>query len=405
MDIKNIKILARDIANEMKSEFENISDFILNNPELGGEEYISSKYLTDKIKEYGFEVTYPYLGIDTAFRAELGDDEGPSIAFLAEYDALPGYGENNDEAAHACGHNWIAASTFGACVVLSKLKEHFKGKIVFIGTPAEETIGYKYDLVENGAFNDIDVAFQMHIESENNLNCKSLAMDSIEFEFTGVAAHAASHPHKGVNALDSVNLMFAGVNALRQHVTSDVRIHGIITNGGQAANIVPEKAVCQYYIRAQERTYLEEVTEKVINCAKGASLMTGAKLNYKNFENPFDNIINVKSLQALTKKNLEEVGVVDFLEGMDGPTGSTDIGNVSQVCPTMYTELKLDVSPMVYVHDKAFLKYLDTNKAYDILHKAIKSMVTSSLEIYLDEELLNRIKNEHKTLVNSEPLV
>lgn len=405
MDIKNIKILARDIANEMKSEFENISDFILNNPELGGEEYISSKYLTDKIKEYGFEVTYPYLGIDTAFRAELGDDEGPSIAFLAEYDALPGYGENNDEAAHACGHNWIAASTFGACVVLSKIKEHFKGKIVFIGTPAEETIGYKYDLVENGAFNDIDVAFQMHIESENNLNCKSLAMDSIEFEFTGVAAHAASHPHKGVNALDSVNLMFAGVNALRQHVTSDVRIHGIITNGGQAANIVPEKAVCQYYIRAQERTYLEEVTEKVINCAKGASLMTGAKLNYKNFENPFDNIINVKSLQALTKKNLEEVGVVDFLEGMDGPTGSTDIGNVSQVCPTMYTELKLDVSPMVYVHDKAFLKYLDTNKAYDILHKAIKSMVTSSLEIYLDEELLNRIKNEHKTLVNSEPLV
>lgn len=405
MDIKNIKILARDIANEMKSEFENISDFILNNPELGGEEYISSKYLTDKIKEYGFEVTYPYLGIDTAFRAELGDDEGTSIAFLAEYDALPGYGENNDEAAHACGHNWIAASTFGACVVLSKIKEHFKGKIVFIGTPAEETIGYKYDLVENGAFNDIDVAFQMHIESENNLNCKSLAMDSIEFEFTGVAAHAASHPHKGVNALDSVNLMFAGVNALRQHVTSDVRIHGIITNGGQAANIVPEKAVCQYYIRAQERTYLEEVTEKVINCAKGASLMTGAKLNYKNFENPFDNIINVKSLQALTKKNLEEVGVVDFLDGMDGPTGSTDIGNVSQVCPTMYTELKLDVSPMVYVHDKAFLKYLDTNKAYDILHKAIKSMVTSSLEIYLDEELLNRIKNEHKALVKSEPLV
>ena len=402
MDIKNLKILARDIANEMKSEFENISDFILKNPELGGEEYISSKYLTDKIKEYGFEVTYPYLGIQTAFRAELGDDEGPRIAFLAEYDALPGYGENNDEAAHACGHNWIAASTFGACVVLSKLKEHFKGKIVFIGTPAEETIGYKYDLVKNGAFDDIDVAFQMHIESENNLNCKSLAMDSIEFEFTGVAAHAASHPHKGVNALDSVNLMFAGVNALRQHVTNDVRIHGIITNGGQAANIVPEKAVCQYYIRAQERKYLEEVTEKVINCAKGASLMTGANLSYRNFENPFDNIVNVKSLQELTKRNLQDVGVMDFLEGTDGPTGSTDVGNVSQVCPTMYTELKLDVNPMVYVHDKAFLKYLDTDKAYDILHKATKSMVTSSLEIYLDKELLNNIKDEHKILTNKE---
>ncbi|MGL5346570.1 MAG: M20 family metallopeptidase [Peptostreptococcaceae bacterium] len=402
MDIKDLKILAHNIANEMKSEFESVSDFILNNPELGGEEYISSKYLTDKIKEYGFEVTYPYLGIETAFRAELGDNEGPAIAFLAEYDALPGYGEHNDKAAHACGHNWIAASTLGACVVLSRLSEYFNGKIIFIGTPAEETIGYKYDLVENGAFNDIDVAFQMHIESENNLNCKSLAMDSIEFEFTGVAAHAASHPHKGINALDSVNLMFAGVNALRQHVTSDVRIHGIITNGGQAANIVPEKAMCQYYIRAQERKYLEEVTEKVINCAKGASLMTGAKLSYRNFENPFDNIINVKSLQELTKRNLQDVGVVDFLEGTDGPTGSTDVGNVSQVCPTMYTELKLDVNPMVYVHDKAFLKYLDTDKAYDILHKAIKSMVTSSLEIYLDKELLNNIKDEHKILTNKE---
>lgn len=402
MQIEELKKLAYKIEEDMHDKFEEVSNFILNNPELGGQEYISSKYLTDKIKEYGFKITYPYLGIDTAFRAELGDSDGPAICFLAEYDALPGYGENNDEIAHACGHNWIAASTLGACAVLSKLKEHFKGKIVLMGTPAEETIGFKYDLVKNGAFDDIDVAFQMHIESENNLNCKSLAMDSLEFEFTGVSAHAASHPHKGVNALDSVNLMFAGVNALRQHVTSDVRIHGIITNGGQAANIVPEKAACQYYIRATERKYLEEVTQKVIDCAKGASLMTGSKLSYRNFENPYDNIINVVSLQDLTKKNLQEVGVVDFLEGTEGPTGSTDIGNISQVCPTMYTELKLDVSPMVYVHEQEFLKYLDKPCAYDILHKSIKSMAASALEIYLDEELFNNIKDEHKKLIKTE---
>ncbi|MGL5311942.1 MAG: M20 family peptidase, partial [Peptostreptococcaceae bacterium] len=204
----------------------------------------------------------------------------------------------------------------------------------------------------------------------------------------------------GINALDSVNLMFAGVNALRQHVTSDVRIHGIITNGGQAANIVPERAVCQYYIRATERKYLEEVTEKVINCAKGASLMTGAKLSYSNFENPFDNIVNVKALQDITKKNLEDVGVADFLDGTEGPTGSTDIGNVSQVCPTMYTELKLDVCPMVYVHEQEFLKYLDTEKAYDILHKSIKAMVTSAIDIYLDKELLENIKEEHYRNIN-----
>lgn len=400
MNLQNLKLRAYEIENELFKEFEEVNDYIFKNPELGGREYKSSKYIVDKMNEYGFKTTFPYCNIDTAFRAELGDEEGPTIAFISEYDALPGYGENNDEPAHACGHNWIAASTLGACVVLSKLKQYFKGKIVLIGTPAEETIGYKYNLVKSGAFDDIDAAFQMHIESCNNVNCKSLAMDSIEFEFEGLAAHAASHPHKGVNALDAVNLMFAGVNALRQDVKSDVRIHGIITNGGQAANIVPEKSICQFYIRASERSYLEEVTQKVINCAKGAELMTGAKLSYRNFENPFDNIINVRSFQDAMKSNLEDIGVIDFYEGNNPPTGSTDIGNVSQVCPNMYTELRLNVNPMVYVHEKEFLKYANSNEAYELLHKAIKSMATTALELYCDNKLLSKIKEEHLMLAS-----
>ncbi|MGL4910934.1 MAG: M20 family metallopeptidase [Romboutsia sp.] len=401
MNLEQLKKLSYEIEDKLGKEFEKVNDFIFKNPELGGEEYISSKYLVDKMKEYGFHTILPYCNIDTAFRAELGDEEGPTIAFISEYDALPGYGENKDEAAHACGHNWIAATTLGACVVLSKLKENFKGKIVLIGTPAEETIGYKYDLVKSGAFDDIDVAFQMHVESCNNVNCKSLAMDSIEFEFEGLAAHAASHPHKGINALDAVNLMFAGVNALRQHVKSDVRIHGIITSGGQAANIVPDKGVCQFYIRASERSYLEEVTQKVINCAKGAELMTGAKLTYKNFENSYDNIVNIPKLQELIKSNLVDVGINDFYEGYNPPTGSTDIGNVSQVCPTMYTEITLDVEPMVYVHEKEFLNYINEKEAYDILHKSIKSMVGSALELYCDSDLLKEIKKEFYKLVTN----
>lgn len=280
--IKNIKKRAYDIENELGTEIEEVCDFIFNNPELGEEEYISSKYLVDKMKEYGFDTTYPYCNLDTAFRAELGDNDGPTIAFLAEYDALPGYGENK-EAGHACGHNWIAASTLGACIVLSKLKEDFKGKIVLIGTPAEETTGGKCDLVKAGAFDDIDICYQMHIEAFNNINCRALAIDSLEFSFEGVAAHAASHPHMGVNALDAVQLTYAGINALRQHVKSDVRIHGIVSNGGEAPNIVPEKAACKFFVRASERSYLNEVTKKVINCAKGAELMTGAKLTYRYF--------------------------------------------------------------------------------------------------------------------------
>ena len=233
----------------------------------------------------------------------------------------------------------------------------------------------------------------MHIEAFNNVNCKALAMDSLEFSFEGVAAHAASHPHKGINALDAVQLTFAGINALRQHVTPDVRIHGIVSNGGDAPNIVPEKAACTFYIRASERSYLNELTEKVINCAKGAELMTGAKLSYRYFENSFDNIINNKVLQDITKKNLVQVGITDILEGKEGPVGSTDIGNVSQVCPTMYTEIALDINPMVYVHEEAFLNYANSKEAYDKLHKSVKAMVGCALEIYLQDGLLDEIKS------------
>ena len=392
--LESIKKRAYEIEDELGKEIEEVCDFIFNNPELGNEEYISSKYLVDKMKEYGFDTIYPYCNMDTAFRAELGDNNGPTIAFLAEYDALPGYGENK-EPAHACGHNWITASTLGACIVLSKLKEKFKGKIVLIGTPAEESTGGKCDLVKGGVFDDIDVCYQMHIEAFNNINCKALAMDSIEFTFKGVAAHAASHPHVGVNALDAVQLTFAGINALRQHVKSDVRIHGIVSDGGEAANIVPEKASCKFYIRASERSYLNEVTKKVINCAKGAELMTGAKLTYRNFENPFDNVINNKVLQDITKNNLIKVGITDILEGKDGPVGSTDIGNVSQVCPTMYTEIALDINPMVYVHENEFLNYANSKEAYDKLHKSVKAMVGCALEIYLEDGLLDDIKKNH----------
>ncbi|VIM64228.1 amidohydrolase, M20D family [Clostridioides difficile] len=199
----------------------------------------------------------------------------------------------------------------------------------------------------------------------------------------------------GVNALDAVQLTFAGINALRQHVKSDVRIHGIVSNGGEAPNIVPEKAACKFFVRAAERSYLDEVTKKVINCAKGAELMTGAKLSYRYFENSFDNIINNKVLQKITKNNLIEAGITDILEGKDGPVGSTDIGNVSQVCPTMYTEIALDINPMVYVHEKEFLSYANSEEAYDKLHKAVKAMVGCALEIYLEDGLLDEIKKNH----------
>lgn len=383
----NIKEKLYNNIENLKNEIENISEFVFEHAELGNEEYISSAYLVQKLKEYGFQVTYPYLDIPTAFRAEYKKGDGLKIAFLPEYDALPGYGETKDKNAHACGHNWIAATTLGAAIGLATLDENFNGTIVVIGTPAEETVGEKYELVDKGAFSDIDAIIQMHLGAENNINVLTLAMDSIEFNFSGVASHAAAYPEKGVNALDAVNLMFAGVNALRQHMKADARVAGIVTEGGMACNIVPDKASCRYYIRSKERTYLKELTQKIINCARGAALMTGAELEYHNFENSYDNLIYNESLRNLLKTNLEDLGVNNFVDDFEA-SGSSDIGNVSQVCPTVYCEIDTGAYPKVFAHHETFLNYVHGENARTTLEIASKAMAYTALQIFLDPHLL-----------------
>ena len=371
----------------LKDEIENISEFIFEHAELGNEEYVSSAYLVEKLKDYGFQVTYPYLDIPTAFRAEYKKGEGLKVAFLPEYDALPGYGENKNQTAHACGHNWIAATTLGAAISLATLNENFNGTIVVIGTPAEETVGRKCELVEKGAFSNIDAVIQMHLGAENNINVLTLAMDSSEFNFSGVAAHAACYPEKGVNALDAVNLMFAGVNALRQHMKPDARVAGIVTEGGMACNIVPDKASCRYYIRSKERTYLKELTQKIINCAKGAALMTGAELEYHNFENSYDNLLYNESLRSILRRNLEDLGIKNFINDFEA-SGSSDIGNVSQVCPTVYYEIDTGAYPQVFAHHESFLDYVHGKNAENTLLIATKAMAYTALQIFLEPSLL-----------------
>ena len=354
------------IEDELKKEIEGVSDYIFKNPELGNEEYKAVEFLIKELEKNNFRVEKNYCGMETAFRAEIGEGS-PKIAFLAEYDALPGYGVEK-KPGHACGHNWIAASTYGTALVLSKMLDKFNGTIVFIGTPAEETVGGKVPMVESGTFNDVDVVFQMHLESQNNIACKTLAIDCIKFQFKGRASHAAAHPEDGINALDAINLVYAGIGCLRQHITSDARIHGIITHGGDAPNTVPDFTEARFHIRANNREYLNNLTEKVINIAKGASMMTGTEMSWEKFENSFDNLVNLKSLQELMKKNLLEVGIKNIQDEGKGATGSSDIGNVSQVCPTMYTEVALEIEEVCHVHDEAYLKYVNSEEAYEYLN-------------------------------------
>ncbi len=385
MDAKN-KLY--EMEGQLSEEIESISEFIFSHPELGNQEFASSQFLAGKLAAHGFDVTYPYLGMDTAFYAQLYCGDGPKVAFLAEYDALPGYGPSKNQNAHACGHNWIAASTLGAAVTLAKLKDTFSGTVIVIGTPAEETTGGKCELVKKGAFGQVDAAIQMHLGAENNCNILTLAMDSIEFRFQGTAAHAAAYPQLGVNALDGVQLTFAGINALRQHMRSDARVAGIVTEGGAACNIVPDSAACRFYIRAKDRAYLKELTQKAINCAKGAELMTGAKMSYSYFENSFDNLVYHDGLRQLLLANLKELGTDSFVESDAEASGSSDIGNVSHVCPVVYCELDTGARPKVHAHNEAFLPYVHGKLAADTLHTAAKAMAATAFDVFQNPGIL-----------------
>ena len=392
MNSTQIQNLVRDTEKRFAGEFEEINHYIYSHPEPGLKEYESSKYLVEYIKKKGFKVDYPYAGFDTAFRAEYGT-KGPKIAFLAEYDALPGYGKNKVNG-HACGHNWIASTSAGAAVVLAGLADQIGVRVVLIGTPAEETYGTKVEMVDSGVFDDIDIVMQAHLSHETCTCCVALAMDTLVFEYRGKASHSAGAPWNGINALDAVQLLYAGINALRQHVTPDTRIHGIITEGGQAANIVPDKASCMFYVRSSTREYLNTVIPKIVNVAKGAALMTGAKLRMTRPEPALDNLINVSVLENLANKYYEANGIKSTVtqEMAAQAAGSTDIGNVSHVCPTMYEEVGLDGKDLFLAHERSALKLVDGPEARKKMHQTICAMAGAAVELAINPEMVEKAK-------------
>ena len=398
MEIAELKELLYQAEEEISELGERVSHEIFAHPELGDEEFYSADYLTGEMKKLGFEIAYPYCGVPTAFRCEYGDKEGPKVAFVAEYDALPGYGPNHDQNGHACGHNWIAGSTVQAAAALARIKDHFKGKVVLIGTPAEETCGRKIDIAAKGGFDDIDAAFQIHLGSYNAVECVALACTDVTFTFHGKATHASSSPEEGINALDACNLTFMGVNALRQHVTSDVRIHGIIKEGGRACNIVPDRCEMQYFIRAANKDYLETVIQKVINCAKGAELMTGARLEWKRCPNTFYDYKRIPALQSKFRENMEAQGVSGFETESIYHSGSTDIGNVSYSCPTAYGYLGTkDFSP-AEVHDAAFLDVACSDFSDRLIHIGARAMAATALDVLCDEQFRTGLHEAMKNI-------
>ncbi|EIT85718.1 amidohydrolase [Fictibacillus macauensis ZFHKF-1] len=362
---------------------------IHENPEIGNEEVFAASVLTSLLEKEGFLIEHGIDGHETAFIARKKSLlDGPSIAFLAEYDALPGIG-------HACGHNIIGTASIAAAIALGATIDEVGGEIVVLGTPAEEggeNGSAKGSFVEQGKLQGIRAALMFHPGHENRITGTSLAVDPLDFEYIGKAAHAASAPEQGINALDAVIQLFVGINALRQHVTDDVSIHGIITHGGDAPNVVPEYAKARFYIRAANRPKLDEVTKKVKRIAEGAALATGATLNIIPFQNKVDNLLLNRTFDQLFVKAIRELGEEIDTAHRKG-LGSTDAGNISQVVPTIHPYLSIGSDDLVG-HTVEFKEAAISERGDQALLLGAKALALTGLSLLLDSEALQAITDE-----------
>ena len=384
MEIENLKLKAKDGVELQRQQLIQLSLNIHDNPELGFEEEKASAWLTGYLEDNEFHVERGIAGVATAFRATYGQGS-PRIALLAEYDALPKIG-------HGCGHNIIAASAVGAAVGSKPIIDRLGGNIVVLGTPGEEVFGGKIDMVQAGVFKEIDVAMIVHPGVRNVVTMQALACTGVEAEFFGQPAHASAEPHKGVNALEAMILAFTSINSLRQHIKEEARIHGIITDGGEAPNIVPAHSAAEFYVRAPDNEYLDELKSKVSNCFIGASTASGARLEYHWDDIAFDSMKNNETLAELFKQNLESLGRHVEAFNPEFGLGSTDMGNVSQVVPSIHPTIAI-ASPEVLGHTPEFAAAAASEAGHEGLMDAANALAMTVADI-IQPEMLDEIRQE-----------
>lgn len=378
-------IIINEISHRM-DELSGISKYLYENPELCDVEYKAVKLLTEYFSKNGFVVERNIYGFATSFSAVYDSHkEGAHIALFCEYDALPQIG-------HGCGHNLISAISTGAALGLKTVLDETGGKVTVFGTQAEETNGVKGVLAEKGAYNDVTVAMMTHPNAVSEESGASLAINALKFEYYGKAAHAAGVPEKGINALDGVILLYNGINALRQHVKSDVRIHGIISQGGVVPNIVPDYAEAKFYVRSKDKEYLETVVDKVKGCAEGAARMTGTSVKISNFEFSYDDLRTNNALSDLFTANLRDLGETDIKSASDG-IGSIDIGNVSHVVPAIHPWIGVG-DPSLIIHSKEFAEHTMTEMGRAAIYRGACALALTAYDVITSKENQEKIKAE-----------
>lgn len=391
INIERTKQAAIERVEEVSAEAIEMSHLIHENPELGFEEVKAHRWLTNYATAHGFTVETPVADLPTAFRASYRGGDGPTVAFLAEYDALPGVG-------HGCGHNLICTAASAAATAVKDAWPDLPGEIVIMGTPFEEGGGGKILMIERGAFNDVDLSMMFHPALATAANTPSLAAANLTITFEGKASHSAISPWQGVNAADAAMLFFNGVNAYRQHVTPDVRVHGVIKEAGLKPNIVPDHAVVEFMVRAHRSEQLEEVVEHVLNIARGAELMTRAKFSYERGLTYLD-YRHSASLGRAAELNLEKIGVAPAAIGPDWPRASGDAGNVSQIVPHLSLAVAISDSP-IPGHSPQWRDAAGSAKGEWALITAAKTMALTAIDIFSDPRLLETTKREQQTAMN-----
>jgi amidohydrolase len=363
-----------------------LSRKIFEHPETLMEEHRACAWICEALQEDQFQIEQGIAGMDTAFRATFpGKADGPVVAILAEYDALPGIG-------HACGHNLIAGASVGAGIGLRAVMPELSGTLLVLGTPGEEGGGGKIIMVEAGVFDEVDAAIMMH-PSEKTFSARgSLAVVESDVTFKGKPAHAAACPEQGINALDAIMQTFGNINALRQQLPEDVRIHGIITEGGTACNIIPERASARIGVRTINEAFMPELLEKVERCARAAALATGATVQLHREERGYAAMKNNRPLSKVIARHIEELGFPLDEPPRSGGMGSVDIGNVSRVIPAAYPYLA--IGPNLPGHTEAFRQASNSERGYQIMIAGAKMLALTALDLFTQPDLMEAVRRD-----------
>jgi len=384
-DVNRLKEIACGAVDRDSATLKELSARIHAHPELKHQEHQACGWLTEYLDQRGFAVERGAFGLPTAFAARIGSGT-PTVAILCEYDALPGVG-------HACGHNIIATAGAGAGAALSPLIAETGGSVVVLGTPAEEGGGGKILMAQQGAFEGVDAAMMVHPAGIDVAAMTVLAVSEVDVEYRGRAAHASASPHRGVNALDALVIAYTAIAQLRQHIRATERIHGIITDGGQAANIVPERAAGLFMIRAQSERRLEELKRRVEGCFQAGAAATGAELKLHYHGLDYADMDTNEPLVSAYGTNLARLGrrITPLDEVSEAVAGSTDMGNVSKLVPSIHPMIAVS-PPHVPLHSIDFTRYAASEQGDRAVVDGAKALAMTALDVLCDPGLRASMK-------------